>query len=596
MIMSEDDNENDKQGQEHELANQLIHSNNSKKINTNQMNHLTSPDISNESQQHHHNQHNQNEPTPDNQRNQDPLKNQTSNSSGSLPGGQQLLAALLALDSQRRLLAQQQQDQMSALPIQETNNNIDNQNSFNYHQSQETALNLSVGGRQHSSSSASSTSSSSSSSTSGRLRSPRAPRRNRLATRSPQCEESSHSGGEQLSGAGLFGTTPPNQLDPNHHHRQLLAAAAAHLLPPGAAHLDALSLVAGLEPSNPLARLAAASLNLHAQQQQQLNPHEPHSANPFQAYSLTSYGLIESGSEWDDEEEHQDEDQHSNYNNNTNLSNNNNHNSDLNQNYQSSDIDMTIINHNKNNNYNQYHHHLKNNKNHKFINQYHINQHNRIPPLDTTTNQLQDSTTRYDQESLSRQETTTMTTNRSDIITPSETQHNRPTSTTNNSTTTHRNEADDLDRIRNFIEQFKARRGALNLTQKQAAQCFRAYTKDRYAFSDNFVGHFEGFQFRPQTAMTIADSLADWLEFAENETRNKKELQFMQGKVKETRKRKYEVIRIRDSAKRILVEAFERNKSPSATELEQLSRKTNIPSRNIEIFFKNRRTSRQYHM
>lgn len=156
-------------------------------------------------------------------------------------------------------------------------------------------------------------------------------------------------------------------------------------------------------------------------------------------------------------------------------------------------------------------------------------------------------------------------------------------------------DSDDLDRIRSFIEQFKARRGSLGLTQKQAAQCFRAYTNDRYAFSDNFVGHFEGFQFRPQTAMTIADSLAEWLEFAENETRNGHQLSFMPGKVKETRKRKYEVIRIRDSAKRVLVEAFEKNKSPSTSELEQLSRKTNIPSRNIEIFFKNRRTSRQYH-
>lgn len=156
-------------------------------------------------------------------------------------------------------------------------------------------------------------------------------------------------------------------------------------------------------------------------------------------------------------------------------------------------------------------------------------------------------------------------------------------------------DSDDLDRIRNFIEQFKARRGSLGLTQKQAAQCFRAYTSDRYAFSDNFVGHFEGFQFRPQTAMTIADSLAEWLEFAENETRKGHQLSFMPGKVKETRKRKYEVIRIRDSAKRVLVEAFEKNKSPSTSELEQLSRKTNIPSRNIEIFFKNRRTSRQYH-
>ena len=155
--------------------------------------------------------------------------------------------------------------------------------------------------------------------------------------------------------------------------------------------------------------------------------------------------------------------------------------------------------------------------------------------------------------------------------------------------------ADDLDRIRNFIEEFKHRRGALGLTQKQAAQCFRAYTNDRYAFSDNFVGHFEGFQFRPQTAMTIADSLAEWLEFAEEETRQGRQLSFMPGKVKETRKRKYEVIRIRDSAKKILVEAFEKNRSPSTGELEQLSRKTNIPSRNIEIFFKNRRTSRQYH-
>lgn len=153
----------------------------------------------------------------------------------------------------------------------------------------------------------------------------------------------------------------------------------------------------------------------------------------------------------------------------------------------------------------------------------------------------------------------------------------------------------DLDRIRAFIDQFKSRRGALGLTQKQAAQCFRYYTNDRYQFSDNFVGHFEGFQFRPQTAMTIADSLSEWLEFAENETRFGRQLQFMQGKVKETRKRKYEVIRIRDSAKKILVEAFEKNKSPSTNELEILSRKTNIPSRNIEIFFKNRRTSRQYH-
>lgn len=159
----------------------------------------------------------------------------------------------------------------------------------------------------------------------------------------------------------------------------------------------------------------------------------------------------------------------------------------------------------------------------------------------------------------------------------------------------HKTDSDDLDRIRSFIEQFKARRGALGLTQKQAAQCFRAYTNDRYAFSDNFVGHFEGFQFRPQTAMTIADSLAEWLEFAENETRTGRMLNFMPGKVKETRKRKYEVIRIRDSAKRILVEAFEKNKSPSTSELDMLSKKTNIPSRNIEIFFKNRRTSRQYH-
>lgn len=95
--------------------------------------------------------------------------------------------------------------------------------------------------------------------------------------------------------------------------------------------------------------------------------------------------------------------------------------------------------------------------------------------------------------------------------------------------------------------------------------------------------------------MTIADSLADWLEYAENETRQGRVLNFMAGKVKETRKRKYEVIRIRDSAKRILVEAFEKNKSPSTGELELLSKKTNIPSRNIEIFFKNRRTSRQYH-
>lgn len=160
---------------------------------------------------------------------------------------------------------------------------------------------------------------------------------------------------------------------------------------------------------------------------------------------------------------------------------------------------------------------------------------------------------------------------------------------------THKTDSDDLDRIRNFIEQFKTRRGTLGLTQKQAAQCFRAYTNDRYAFSDNFVGHFEGFQFRPQTAMTIADSLAEWLEYAERETRAGRQLSFMPGRVKETRKRKYEVIRIRDSAKRVLVEAFEKNKSPSTSELEQLSRRTNIPSRNIEIFFKNRRTSRQYH-
>ena len=159
----------------------------------------------------------------------------------------------------------------------------------------------------------------------------------------------------------------------------------------------------------------------------------------------------------------------------------------------------------------------------------------------------------------------------------------------------HKADSEDLCRIRSFIELFKSRRGALGLTQKQAAQCFRAYTNDRYAFSDNFVGHFEGFQFRPQTAMTIADSLAEWLEYAENETRQGRQLSFMPGKVKETRKRKYEVIRIRDSAKRVLVEAFEKNRSPSTSELEALSKKTNIPSRNIEIFFKNRRTSRQYH-
>lgn len=159
----------------------------------------------------------------------------------------------------------------------------------------------------------------------------------------------------------------------------------------------------------------------------------------------------------------------------------------------------------------------------------------------------------------------------------------------------HKTDAEDLDRIRDFIELFKTRRGVLGLTQKQAAQCFRAYTNDKYAFSDNFVGHFEGFQFRPQTAMTIADSLAEWLDYAENETRQGRQLSFMPGKVKETRKRKYEVIRIRDSAKRVLVEAFEKNRSPSTSELEALSIKTNIPSRNIEIFFKNRRTSRQYH-
>jgi len=153
----------------------------------------------------------------------------------------------------------------------------------------------------------------------------------------------------------------------------------------------------------------------------------------------------------------------------------------------------------------------------------------------------------------------------------------------------------DLDQVKQFAAEFKAARQSLGLTQTQVGQALNssvARGEEGISVSQSTICRFEKLEITALQVKKLLPALRAWLDWVKERQRQGLPVLVTEDTNRDIKKRKKRTVFNKES-QTVLSEEFDRNQSPSSTQLSEIADRLGMERETVRVWFCNRRQTQR---
>ena len=151
----------------------------------------------------------------------------------------------------------------------------------------------------------------------------------------------------------------------------------------------------------------------------------------------------------------------------------------------------------------------------------------------------------------------------------------------------------DLDQVKRFAAEFKTARINLGLTQAQVGEALNTCsTADQISVSQSTICRFEKLEITALQVKKLLPALRAWLDWVKERQRQGLPVLVTEDTNRDIKKRKKRTVFNKES-QTVLSEEFDRNQSPSSTQLSEIADRLGMERETVRVWFCNRRQTQR---